>query len=242
VSVDSSGSQAGSDSSYNASVAISANGQIVAFQSDAANLVAGDTNAVADTFVYDLGSGITDRVSIDSSDNQGNAASGLGTSMSADGRVIGFSSHATNLVDDDTNGLEDVFVHEACSTIASWSTYGTGFPGTNGVPSLTAQSNPVLGSSLTVDLASSSNLYTAAVLFVGYQQAQIHSAWGGDLLLLPAIASLIALPPTGTSLTGDLPDDEAFCGFEVDLQAIEADAGAAKGVSFTPGLQLILGR
>ena len=65
---------------------------------------------------------------------------------------------------------------------------------------------------------------------------------GGDLLLLPAITSLLALPPTGASLTGNLPDDEAFCGFEVDVQAIEADAGAAKGVSFTPGLQLLIGK
>jgi hypothetical protein len=32
-----------------------------------------------------------------------------------------------------------------------------------------------------------------------------------------------------------------LCGFTVDLQAIEADPGAAKGVSFTPGLELLLG-
>jgi Tol biopolymer transport system component len=217
-------------------------GSHVVFTSSASNLVANDTNGADDTFVVRRTTASTTRVNVHSDGTEANASSiGYAATISGDGLLVAFASVATNLVDDDTNGLEDVFVHEACSTIASRSTYGAGFPGTNGVPSLTARSNPVFGTSLTVDLASSSTLYTAAVLFVGYQQAQIHSAWGGDLLLLPAITSLIALPPTGTSLTGDLPDDPAFCGFEVDLQAIEADAGAVKGVSFTQGLQLILG-
>jgi Tol biopolymer transport system component len=221
---------------------ISDDGSHVVFTSSASNLVANDTNGADDTFVFNRTSATTARVNIHSDGAEANANSmAYAATISGDGQLVAFASIATNLVDDDTNGLEDVFVHEACSAIASWSTYGTGFPGTNGVPSLNSQSNPTFGSSLIIDLASSSSFYTAAVLFVGYQQAQIHSAWGGDLLLLPAITSLIALPPTGTSLTGDLPDDEAYCGFEVDLQAIEADAGAAKGVSFTPGLQLILG-
>jgi hypothetical protein len=50
VSVDSAGSQ-GNGSSF-APVALSANGQVVAFDSDATNLVAGDTNGFTDTFVH----------------------------------------------------------------------------------------------------------------------------------------------------------------------------------------------
>jgi hypothetical protein len=61
-------------------------------------------------------------------------------------------------------------------------------------------------------------------------------------LLVPTIATLVALAPSGITMSGDLPSDDALCGFEVDLQAIESDSGAAKGVSFTQGLQLILGR
>ena len=51
VSVDSSGAQAGSASQM---TAISADGRYVAFVSSATNLVAGDTNGVADVFVRDL--------------------------------------------------------------------------------------------------------------------------------------------------------------------------------------------
>ena len=43
------------------------------------------------------------------------------------------------------------------------------------------------------------------------------------------------------SIAGDLPDDDSLCGFVVDLQAIEIDPGAAKRLSFTAGLELVLG-
>jgi hypothetical protein len=32
-----------------------------------------------------------------------------------------------------------------------------------------------------------------------------------------------------------------LCGLSIYLQALEIDAGASRGVSFTPGLQLVLG-
>jgi hypothetical protein len=38
-----------------------------------------------------------------------------------------------------------------------------------------------------------------------------------------------------------IPNVDDLCGFTVDLQAIEADQGAVKGVSFTQGLELVLG-
>jgi hypothetical protein len=38
-----------------------------------------------------------------------------------------------------------------------------------------------------------------------------------------------------------IPNDFALLGVTVDLQALEADPGAAKGVSFTAGLELTLG-
>jgi len=40
---------------------------------------------------------------------------------------------------------------------------------------------------------------------------------------------------------GTLPSDPAYNGFELDLQAVEADPGAVEGFSFTQGLQLLLG-
>ena len=213
----------------------------MAFSSDASNLVSGDTNGVPDVFVHDRQSGITERVSTDSSGSEGNGRS-YGPSISADSGVVAFHSDATNLDSGDANGATDDFVHDSCGTLASWSNYGIGFPGTNGVPSFTSQQNPVIGTTMTLDVGNSYGQPTVGLLFIGLQQANIHSNWGGDLLVAPAIVMTTSFSYGANSYTGDLPDDWKLCGLAVDLQAIEVDPDAAKGVSFTQGLQLILGR
>jgi hypothetical protein len=108
VSVDSSGNQGNGDSSW---PAISADGRYVAFDSDASNLVPGDTNGESDVFVHDRQTGETSRVSLDSSGSQGNDYSSW-PAISADGRYVAFQSSASNLVPGDTNGEFDVFAHD----------------------------------------------------------------------------------------------------------------------------------
>jgi hypothetical protein len=63
--------------------------------------------------------GMTRRVSLSTANVQGNQASGEDfedwgrtVAISADGRYVAFSSEATNLVSNDTNGLRDVFVRD----------------------------------------------------------------------------------------------------------------------------------
>jgi Tol biopolymer transport system component len=90
---------------------ISADGRYVAFMSYASNLVPGDTNGWADIFVHDRLTGQTTRVSVASDGTEGNGDSWT-PSISADGRYIAFTSRASNLVPGDTNGREDVFVHD----------------------------------------------------------------------------------------------------------------------------------
>jgi Tol biopolymer transport system component len=107
ASIDSAGGQLDANSS---APAISADGRQVAFQSDAASAVAGDTNGVTDVFVRDREIGRTERVSVDSAGRQANRES-YGPLISADGGVVAFSSEATNLVPGDSNGMPDVFVH-----------------------------------------------------------------------------------------------------------------------------------
>jgi len=108
VSVGSGGAQA-NGGSYIAS--ISEDGDFVAFESGATNLVSDDTNNVGDIFVHDRQTGRTERISVDSRGNQGNSVS-YDPSISADGRFVAFYSLASNLVDDDTNNTNDVFVHD----------------------------------------------------------------------------------------------------------------------------------
>ena len=108
VSVASDGTQADFPS---ADPSTSADGRLVAFDTSAANLVPGDTNAFGDVFVRDRQAGETTRVSLASDGTQGNEGSAL-PAISADGRFVAFVSGATNLVPGDTNPLVDVFVHD----------------------------------------------------------------------------------------------------------------------------------
>ena len=109
VSVASNGAQASIAPSDDPT--ISGDGTRIAFESEAANLVAGDTNNDHDIFVRDTSTGTTTRVSVASDGTQGNNHSRLAT-ISADGTKVAFISWASNLVAGDTNGREDVFVHD----------------------------------------------------------------------------------------------------------------------------------
>ena len=90
---------------------LSANGRFVAFQSESTNLVKGDTNKQADVFVHDLDTKKTTRVSVASDGTQGNNGAWQ-PDISADGRYVTFWSSASNLVSDDKNFVDDVFVHD----------------------------------------------------------------------------------------------------------------------------------
>lgn len=88
---------------------LSDDGRFVAFTSAASNLVSGDTNGVTDVFVRDRAMRRTTRVSLTHDGREANGPS-RAASISDDGRRVVFSSSATNLVPDDTNLREDVFV------------------------------------------------------------------------------------------------------------------------------------
>ncbi|MGH3128244.1 MAG: TolB family protein, partial [Gaiellaceae bacterium] len=87
---------------------ISADGSVVAFPSSATNLVPNDRNGVADVFVRDRAAGLTKRIGT-SGEGEADAAS-LAALVSASGRTIAFSSHASNLVPADGNQTMDVFL------------------------------------------------------------------------------------------------------------------------------------
>ncbi len=111
VSVHSNGRQSSDESSIQGSQSISADGRFIAFESLAGNLVNGDTNRRQDIFVHDRETGNTERVSVASDGTQtGNPS--FEPAISADGRFVAFASVATNLVNGDTNGFNDIFVHD----------------------------------------------------------------------------------------------------------------------------------
>ena len=90
---------------------ISADGRYVTFTSLASNLISGDTNGQWDIFVHDRQTNETSRVSVATDSTQGNDTS-LVPSISADGRYVTYMSLASNLISGDTNGVDDIFVHD----------------------------------------------------------------------------------------------------------------------------------
>src|SRR5262249_40326816 len=115
VSVDDAGREAATGVSHAlGSLAISADGMVVAFVSDAP-LVPDDTNHLPDVFVRDRRNATTRRVSVGTNGTQANGPSfsfPSVVSLSDDGRLVAFDSEASNLIPDDTNGVRDVFVHD----------------------------------------------------------------------------------------------------------------------------------
>jgi extracellular elastinolytic metalloproteinase len=105
VSVDGAGQEGNGDSD---SAAISADGRIVAFESAASNLVAGDGDGAEDIFVRDRLAGTTEAVSTDA----GNPVGGLlAPAVSGDGRLVAFTSSFA-FANNDTNGALDVYVRD----------------------------------------------------------------------------------------------------------------------------------
>lgn len=110
------------------SPSISADGAYVAFHSLASNLIAGDTNGVADVFVHEVATSATSRVSISTAGAEATDPSGGGfqlgsvnPSISSTGRFVTYASMANNLTDGDSlgqyqatdaNGAIDVFVRD----------------------------------------------------------------------------------------------------------------------------------
>jgi Tol biopolymer transport system component len=94
------------------SPAISADGRYVAFASYATNL---DPNAtepfVEQVYLHDMTTDETSLISASTGGAEGDAGSAQPT-FSTDGHLIAFSSLASNLVPDDTNGVQDVFTYD----------------------------------------------------------------------------------------------------------------------------------
>ncbi|MFO0982751.1 MAG: hypothetical protein U1E76_13635, partial [Planctomycetota bacterium] len=156
VSVDSSGAAA---NDYSMLPAISGDGQLVSFSSNATNLVPGDTNGRLDVFAHDRITGATERISVGSAGEQGDDHS-YRSRLSFDGRLVVFESRSRNLVSPPDDDLWcDVFVRDrqlGTTELISMSLTGTGghgdsFLALSGDP-MTADGNSVVFQSGAPDL------------------------------------------------------------------------------------------
>ena len=121
VSVNSAGSQSNGQSAF---AKISGDGRFAVFESDATNLATRCNNGLPHIFVRELGAGRrTSCVSIDNRGDQGNSDSAA-AAISFDGRLVAFTSTATNLTVNRCNaGNSQVFVRDradgstACASV-----------------------------------------------------------------------------------------------------------------------------
>ncbi len=202
VNVSSTGEQANGNSS---SRSISADGRFVAFESSASNLVPGDTNGYRDVFVHDRQTGETSRVSVSSTDQQGNDAS-RNPSVSADGRFVAFESSASNLVPGDTNGFRDIFVHDRQTGETSRvSVSSTGQQGNDAslAPSTSADGRFVAFESSASDLVPGDTN--------GYRDVFVHDRQTGETSLVSV--SSTGEQGNGTSFEPSISADGRFVAF-----------------------------
>jgi RHS repeat-associated protein len=90
---------------------LSDDGRLIAFASQASDLVAGDTNFTTDVFVRDRVSGTTTLVSVGPTGTSANGRS-RNPMISADGRFVVFDSRAANLVAGGSGSVANIFVRD----------------------------------------------------------------------------------------------------------------------------------
>lgn len=133
ISIASDGTQS---NAMSLSSSLTSDGRFVAFCSGANNLTENDNNGQFDVFVRDRdadrdgifdeeGAASVERISVSSDGQEGNEQS-CWPAISDDGRFVAFASFASNLVADDTNGVEDIFVHDRVTGDTSRVSISTG--------------------------------------------------------------------------------------------------------------------
>jgi len=108
ISVSSSGTEANSGS---ANSSISPDGRWVVYESDATNLVTGDSNGLTDIFLYDRQTSQTTRVNVATGGAQATGGPSTQPHVSNNGEKIVYESLATNLISNDGNNFQDIFMY-----------------------------------------------------------------------------------------------------------------------------------
>jgi hypothetical protein len=129
VSINRQGTDSGNDYSFQfPRRPASDNGRFIVFTSSASDVVAGDTNGWYDIFLRDLQTNTMTLVSVNRFGTNGGNGSSDASTISRSGRFVVFHSFASDLVPNDTNGVDDIFVRDlttGTTSLVSVSRFGT---------------------------------------------------------------------------------------------------------------------
>lgn len=209
---------------------VSEDGRYVVFVSEADDLVAGDTNGVADLFLRDRTLGITERVSVGTLGVQANGAVlPENASVSDDGRYVAFATYATNLSALDGDGYADVYRRDRTSDETLLVSYNVGVTdNTRGFhPSMSSDGRYV---------AFDSNGFVTALSGGSWLQVYVRDLSTGAAALI-STSALTGLEGSGNSEYPEISDDGAWVAFESkagdlvagDLNGVTPDAFLAGG-------------
>jgi len=242
VSVDSAGNQANGASSR---PLLSKDGRYVLFESQAANLVAGDSNGAGDIFIHDRLLGDTRLLSSDASGTQGNAPSSM-TALSGDGHYAAFATEANNLVAADNNGLSDVLA----LSLTDITTSGVQLVNTPNVllndsdvenDPLSVAGNSAAANGTVVDNGDGTFSYTPSPGFVGLDRFgyTVFDGTGSDTATVDVAVGVANYPPQGVAdtatTTAAAPVTIPVLANDFDLDGDSLVIGTADSISIYGG-------
>jgi Tol biopolymer transport system component len=214
-------------------VSLNADGSVVAFFSDANDLVINDTNNVRDVFVRDRNTNATERVSVSSTGEQANGPSqrtGMAPPISDDGHIVAFYSLASNLVPDDNNSASDVFVRDRVAPTTELVSVNEGGNSGNGAsrfPSMSADGRFVAFESDATDLVDG-DTNGKTDIFVRDRQAGTT-----ELLCFPKVITdgTFGVRPNAASTSAAISADGNFVAFvSAATNLVSAQTGGRKNV------------
>lgn len=216
VSLATSGAPANGHSSVSA---ISDDGTVIAFSTQATNLSPKDDATNYDIYVRDLATGKTKLVSVNTSGTEGSGTSGT-TAISGNGRFVAFVSDADDLVPDDDNAENDVFIRDLVEgettriSVASDETEGAD---ASGAPTVSETGRYVAFESLAENLVAPSLANTAEDVFLRDRQK-------GKTKLVSINPNLV--PADGSSSSPAISSDGQLVAFESGASNLFYDDGA----------------
>ena len=203
ISIANDGAQANGRSG---SISLSDDGQLIPFESSADNLIANDFNNADDIFVYNRFNETVELVSVAIDDAAADANSSSAV-ISGDGKYVSFSSFANNLVADDSNNFQDIFIRDLDNQtmeVVSVSSDGTLANGMSLFSTISSDGNYVAFDSLASNLVAN-DINESGDIFLRDRLNQTT-----ELVTLSTDGS----GANGSSTIGSISDDGRYISFE----------------------------